>query len=270
MITRKDVKIYTYNPGSQSAKALSLGLKVSRFKTASEFITKPEHIVINWGGTKMPRNLTNAGRILNKPEVVRRVSNKRSFFEDVKPGGPRIPEFTSDPTLAMRWVSSGDEVIGREKLNSKGGDGIIFGSNKETIEDFLECQLFVKYKKKKEEYRVHFLDGKVIDIQQKMLRKFDDAGNPVDPSTIDFRIRNLASGFIFARNDIKPHPDVIKQAELAFNMSGLDFGAVDVIFNTREEQAYVLEINTAPGLMGTTLDNYVYAFSEYFREMGAP
>jgi len=37
----------------------------------------------------------------------------------------------------------------------------------------------------------------------------------------------------------------------------LDFGAVDVVFNSKEKLAYVLEINTAPGLTGSTLDGYV-------------
>ena len=40
---------------------------------------------------------------------------------------------------------------------------------------------------------------------------------------------------------------------------GLDFGAVDVIYNGHSNRAYVLEINTAPGLTGTTLDNYAAA-----------
>jgi glutathione synthase/RimK-type ligase-like ATP-grasp enzyme len=42
--------------------------------------------------------------------------------------------------------------------------------------------------------------------------------------------------------------------------SGLDFGAVDVIWNERQQRAYVLEINSAPGLEGTTIDDYVRYF----------
>lgn len=262
---KKDVKIYTYNPYSAAAKHLANALGVARFRTASEFVCGPEHMVINWGSTKVPSNIVQAGTILNHPSVVRRVSNKLSFFEDVKAGGPRIPEYTRSAVDAMKWVKDGNEVLGRAKLSGKGGDGIIFGSDRNTFEDFLDCQLFVMYKRKKDEYRVHFFKDKMIDVQQKMLRKHDDQGNPVDPKTVDFRIRNLNNGFIFARNDIKPPADVIKQAELAFKASGLDFGAIDVIYNSKEERAYVLEINTAPGMMGTTLDKYTEAFTEYFR-----
>ena len=42
--------------------------------------------------------------------------------------------------------------------------------------------------------------------------------------------------------------------------SGLDFGAVDVIWNSRRLEAYVLEINSAPGLQGQTVENYAAAF----------
>jgi len=42
---------------------------------------------------------------------------------------------------------------------------------------------------------------------------------------------------------------------------GLDFGAVDIVYNENDNKAYVLEINTAPGLSGTTLEKYVEVFS---------
>jgi D-alanine-D-alanine ligase-like ATP-grasp enzyme len=42
----------------------------------------------------------------------------------------------------------------------------------------------------------------------------------------------------------------------------LDFGAVDVIYNRAQDKAYVLEVNTAPGLEGSTLDNYVEAIQK--------
>ena len=40
-----------------------------------------------------------------------------------------------------------------------------------------------------------------------------------------------------------------------------DFGAFDVIYNQKKNQAFVLECNTAPGIEGTTLDNYVEAIN---------
>jgi D-alanine-D-alanine ligase-like ATP-grasp enzyme len=46
------------------------------------------------------------------------------------------------------------------------------------------------------------------------------------------------------------------------NILGLNFGAVDVIYNEKENKYYVLEVNTAPGLSGTTLEKYVDAIIE--------
>ena len=51
-------------------------------------------------------------------------------------------------------------------------------------------------------------------------------------------------------------PVVVEQGSLAFAASELDFGAVDIIFNERENKAYVLEINSAPGLEGSTIQDY--------------
>jgi glutathione synthase/RimK-type ligase-like ATP-grasp enzyme len=48
----------------------------------------------------------------------------------------------------------------------------------------------------------------------------------------------------------------------AVSALGLDFGAVDIIWNEREDKCYVLEVNTAPGLQGSTLENYANAIME--------
>jgi D-alanine-D-alanine ligase-like ATP-grasp enzyme len=44
----------------------------------------------------------------------------------------------------------------------------------------------------------------------------------------------------------------------------LDFGAVDVIWNEKQQRAYVLEVNTAPGLEGQTVDDYARGIKENF------
>ena len=72
----------------------------------------------------------------------------------------------------------------------------------------------------------------------------------------------MNNGFIFARNEIQIPEDVTVQATKAFEITGLDFGAVDVIYNERQSAAYVLEINTAPGLEGTTDTDYAQMLRE--------
>ena len=74
------------------------------------------------------------------------------------------------------------------------------------------------------------------------------------------KVRNLANGWIYAKDNIVPLKE--KATSLAIQSIealGLDFGAVDLIYNEKYDTYYVLEINTAPGLTGTTLNNYTEA-----------
>lgn len=264
MTSKVTIKLAHYGRYSTGGTSLAKALGITKAKPDTH-ILEGKHTLINWGCHKLHPHLEAAGTIINPPNVVQAASNKRDFFRmvaDQPMFAPRLPDWTEDADVAAGWVAQGEEVLGRMKLTGKGGDGIIFGSEQDTFEDFLEAKLFVKYKKKKDEYRVHFLKKNVLDVQQKLLRKFDDHGHPIDRDHVDFRIRNLHNGFIFARNNVKAPNDVIAQAELAFRVSGLDFGCVDVIYNAKENHAYVLEINTAPGLMGTTLEKYTTGFKE--------
>jgi len=58
-----------------------------------------------------------------------------------------------------------------------------------------------------------------------------------------------------------PPEDIFLQSTLAVNCLGLDFGAVDIIYNQKKDVSFVLEVNTAPGLEGSTLNEYVKEFN---------
>jgi D-alanine-D-alanine ligase-like ATP-grasp enzyme len=90
-------------------------------------------------------------------------------------------------------------------------------------------------------------------VQQKKRRH--DHDNP------NWQVRNHANGFIYARSDVNPPAAVLDAAKKALAATGLDFGAVDVIWNQHAGRAFVLEINTAPGLEGTTVEEY----KEFFK-----
>ena len=79
----------------------------------------------------------------------------------------------------------------------------------------------------------------------------------------NFKVRNHANGFIYARNEIEVPEDVLVQARRTIAACGLDFGAIDIIYNQKNREAYVLEVNTAPGLAGETVEVYCKAISEY-------
>lgn len=252
-----------YNVYSRGARGISkaLGIKIwNRQKRVLEF--KPGDRIINWG---VFGNLPDSFVCLNRPQFVNLAGNKFSAFEAMNGSGVRVPEYTGSYETAIEWVNAEEQVLGRKLRGSCGNDIQFFG---EDLTMFSQSDFWVKYKKKKDEYRVHVFDGDIIHIQKKSLRMTDDSGNPIDKSKIDFRIRNLSHGFIFKIHGLNPPVDVLEQAVKAVKALGLDFGAVDVIWNDFEGKAYVLEVNTAPGLEGSSIDAYAGAIRRKFPDIG--
>jgi hypothetical protein len=77
-------------------------------------------------------------------------------------------------------------------------------------------------------------------------------------------IRSHSNGWVFCREDVEISPMLIATARGAVEALGLDFGAVDIIYNQHENQYYVLEVNTAPGLEGQSVVDYTRAINEWF------
>lgn len=258
--------IYPHNPKSLGARNLSEALDVRRIShIKSSFKGGKDKTVINWGASEVPSEVQKCV-VLNSPGVLSNVIDKRKFFQLLE-GKVSIPKWTSSLKIAMSWAEDGKEVLARSLLKGHSGRGIIFFDDDPDNKDFLKAGLFTQYKKKKEEFRLHFAFGEMIGYQKKVLRKTDDDGNPIDPKRIDFRVRSYKNGFIFQREDISLHDDVLEQSKKAFEVSNLDFGAVDVIWNEQEGRAYILEINTAPGIEGTTVNEYEKAFRNALRDL---
>lgn len=251
------IRIYSYHQFSQGSKSLADAMGIKRLKKEnSKFTPGRGDVIINWGSGILPDRLQVAeAKILNNPADVRRVTNKSTAFQSFD-GRCRVPPYTTSLATAQVWLNEGKSVFARTILNGHSGAGIevMYPDHPDTWQ--IRAQLYTQYVPKKEEYRVHIVDGAVIDVQRKGLPQ----GLPRD--NINWMIRNLANGFIFVRNDGKVVPgDVFTQALAAMDGSGLHFGAVDVIWNEKQGQAYVLEINTAPGLVGTTVENYSRALT---------
>lgn len=245
--------VYPYKPGSNSARELARGLGVRRISHQnSRFRGRPEKLVINWGSSRLPEEVAKC-TVVNGPEAVNRASDKLKFFENAE---CRKPEwFTDWEEAASYGDENGCTIVVRTIVNGHSGQGIELREPGDWINE--EAPLYTAYVPKRQEYRVHVFGGEVIDVQRKARRR------DVEDEDIDWRIRNNANGFIFARNGdtLGTVPDdVLAQAQSAVTSLGLDFGAADVIYNERLAMAFVLEVNTAPGLVGTTLENYVTAF----------
>lgn len=206
-------------------------------------------ICINWGDSKT--SLEQHPIIFNLPSCVALATDKKKFFETLKTKD-YIPPFTTDKNQALQWVKKGKKVVERHKLQAHSGEGVKVVSSEEELSD---AKLYVRYIPKKEEYRVHVFDGEVLDVQQKR-KKLDTDGS------IDYNpfIRSHANGWVFCRENVNPNPSVLSSAIDSVTSIGLMFGGVDVIYNESSHKAYVLEINTAPGIEGETVHLYTSSF----------
>ena len=255
----KQLRIYPYKIGSNSASLLaeslrSQGLRTFKVYPDRNYNPRNNHVVINWGAGSLP--VWYGGRyytMINNCERVAGAANKLISFQELREGEVNIPDFTTDRSIANEWIREGHIVVVRQKLTGHSGEGIILVSGNDTVP---KAPLYVKYMKKKHEYRVHVFAGQVIDIQQKRRR--------TDEEPTDYKVRNHANGWVYCRHDISvPHSSVCEQAVRAVSALGLDFGAVDVLWNNHYQLSTVLEVNTAPGLEGETVTHYTNAIRRY-------
>jgi glutathione synthase/RimK-type ligase-like ATP-grasp enzyme len=243
-------RIWSYDILSSSAKALSdvTGIRLLKHYK-SIYRPREGDIMVNWGEEACLlffRAAMVGVRFINKPSNVDIARNKLLTFGVLQDSGVSIPLYTQNPVQVKEWIDDGNIVFGRRTLTGQGGSGIIVVYP--VAAAIPDCPLYTVYIPKKEEYRVHVFSGEVKDIQRKIR---DPKQEPKD-----WRVRSHANGFIFARANLDVPEDVLTQAKAAVSALGLDFGAVDVVYNAKRKKAYVLEVNTAPGLVETTLRIY--------------
>lgn len=256
------MKIYAYNQGSASAKALAEALGIKRVKHDGRVIKVDT--LINWGASVFKRAV-GFDRILNCPDAVKKAANKLETFKALAEAEVSKPLCTTDREIAEIWIADeGHAVVCRTVLNGHSGEGIVIA---ETVEQLVDAPLYTRYIKKKEEYRIHVFRNPENDeegdpvydaffIQRKARKK------EVPDEEVNWKVRNLAGGFIFANKDVEVADEAKQEAVKAVNALGLDFGAVDIIQGT-DGKFYVLEVNTACGLEGTTLEKYVAKFQQF-------
>jgi glutathione synthase/RimK-type ligase-like ATP-grasp enzyme len=252
-----------YNGASEGLKNLSYALQqlievkyIVPDPEKSKFKGSKNKTVVNWGNSTLPPHVDGAN-LLNHPNALRNITHKLRFFQAFKDAA-RLPEFTRSRDEAAGWAPEGKTkqlvpfAMARTVLQGHSGEGIVELFDRDDLKKIEEGVLITRYVPKKSEWRLH-ISGKdgIFFIQKKVRRNEVEEPN--------WRIRSFENGFNFANGEeyVREVPqDVKDQAEKLFKATGLDFGAVDVIYNQRHDQAYVLEVNSAPGLTGTTVEMY--------------
>jgi hypothetical protein len=203
---------------------------------------------INWGCSKLL--IKNPDLVLNKDYAVKRAVFKKKLYSILEQNGIPTVENTGEKEVARKWLDDGNIVFAR-KDGLYGGKGIELLAHGDEVP---EADFYTKYIKNREEFRVHTNKFGVFDVTQKK-RKKDEKQNEY--------IRNRKNGWIFARKNLNLPDNLEKLALETIKATELDFGAIDMIYDLDTKKLMVLEINTAPGLQGTTLLKYVEMFKNH-------
>jgi len=163
------------------------------------------------------------------------------------------PAFTTDQAELSQLGSK--TVFARTLINSTNGRGIVeFPYDTGNIP---AAPLYTAYIPKKAEYRLHVFNGKVIDAQEKRKKRgFEDARNT--------RVRNCNNGYVYCRDDVVLPENIEALAIKAVQACEYLYGAVDIVYNQKQNKCYVLEVNSRPGLMNTSVEHYCKALVNTF------
>jgi hypothetical protein len=247
--------IYPYKMGSRSAKALAKGITALRLRRKGAYRPRASHIIINWGTSELPLWDWRVPRWLNHPKNVQSATSKLSFLRHMESKDfKNIPPFTTNTDTANEWLRKGYRVIARTLLRGRAGHGIEVFEKDDTIPSNF-APLYTQYLSRRIEYRVHVMNGKVFDFAQKK-RTYT-----VSDEDVNWTVRTYENGWIYARESVDLPERAKLIAETAMINSELDFGAVDLVHNLADEDFYVLEVNTAPGLEGLTIARYIESFN---------
>ena len=205
-------------------------------------------IIFNWGSSHIDVDTHNS-LVINKPSSVYNAINKINTLSILTQSGVNCLDYTTSKQTAIDALQDGQTIVCRHQVSSHSGRGIEIVKADEGV-DLPDCPLYTLYKRKHSEWRVHIgVDGSIIDIQ----RKIRDPNKEVT----NWHVRNHSNGFMFVRGSTYPCPDAVLEVALdARNALDLDFCAVDVLWDITETGAFVIEVNTAPGLTGITLEKY--------------
>ncbi len=260
--------MYPYNMASEGASKLASALNCLRVREKGLYKPKRKQIIINWGNPRKPNwgsmvsghmalsFLRLGGKVLNHWEDVENSIDKWKSMEILGKANVRVPDFTCNRRVAEKWLEDDHKVkvVCRTLLRASEGRGIVIATKPKEVVD---AKLYTRFFVKETEYRIHVFNGEVIDVQQKKLRQGALENDNRSPY-----IRNSANGWVFCRDNVEAPDNVKEEAIKAVDALKLHFGAVDIAVNKKGEVC-VFEVNTAPGLEGTTIDKYVEAINKF-------
>lgn len=287
------------------ALADALGLTGTKSKPRS---IRNGDIIVGWGAkTDAAVRLDNA-TVLNHPDKIRANRNKvhtlGSLYGNRATKSAIAAFCTANEVMDLIDRRRSDvklPLVGRTNFH-QGGKGFWLCMNKQHVTKAISdgAQYFQNYIDIKDEYRLHVAFGSVIyavkkvenptdagwiaQRKEKVLEYAQKSNRNMDESTMDYIlgllvkeavlpdriVRSNKRGWKFSGVQLNNVSDALKtMAVKSVEVIGLDFGAVDCAIGL-DNNPYLIEINSGPGLQGTALQKYVVAFGDKLREIEAP
>lgn len=301
--------VYIYYSGATD-KTGSLLAEALEIKGGRNKPKKAQKIIIGWGAkTKEDVDLGKA-TVINHPNNIRTNRNKFRAMEIMRDAGVNIAPFVAaeDAITGLDAGTVALPVIGRTNYHQGGANFFtcLTRTHVNNAINTLKNKLgkkgyFQNYVDIDSEFRLHVAARKVIyaqrkkqrdnlkeayttDQMDKIKRMAEKKGAKVDDDTLKFAmeyqggkiagadsiIRSNTRGWKFSSVKLENvNKGLADQAIAAVNALGLQFGAVDCALDT-EKQAWIIEVNTGPGLEGTAFKNYVKAFSNMINNTLSP
>ena len=111
--------------------------------------------------------------------------------------------------------------------------------------------VYTKYKKKKKEFRVHVFEGKVVHVLEKRKKAGDETKHSL--------VRNLANGYVFCSENVVEPAGLRELALKASKVTASSFAGVDIGYNEKKNELFVIEVNSCPGIAGSNIQRYINA-----------
>ena len=156
--------------------------------------------------------------------------------------------FTTSSEQVAEWLAGNNVVFARTLTRSSEGKGIIVLEPESPI---VSAPVYTLYRKKKKEFRVHVYKDQIVAVLEKRKKKGLD--------NVDSRIRNTANGYVFCRDGVVEPEGLRELALKASKVTNSDFKGVDIGYNEKLNQLFCIEVNSAPGMEGSTINQYIEA-----------
>lgn len=281
--------------------AAALGAKHGNKKP----LLKDACMVIGWGA-KTKENVSLGNRpVLNHPDGIRQNRNKLAALETMLKAKVAVAPFTANRgDIGKKKSGVVLPLIGRTKYH-QGGKGFWNCPTMSHVQAASDegAQYFQNLIEIKDEYRLHVFGSDVLYAVKKVQRSAAETadayvrqelekakriaekkGQSFDESTAksmlelqakqfaqngaNMLVRSNKLGWKFSR--VTKMPDaMVAEAIKALKALKLDFGAVDCCIDVAGKP-FIIEVNTGPGLEGTTFDTWVTAFKNKIAETLTP